>query len=337
MGPGISVVLFDLDDTLMAHSAAVDHAIDRAQRGAGALAASGAAGADAGGFVAFAADDPGSVRARWRELEERHYARYLSGELDFLGQRIWRAREVLAPYGVTLDDEAALRWFAEYVRGYEEGWALYDDALPALDTIERAVPGVRFGIITNGDLTIQAGKLHRIALWDRLELTPVRADGSVDEPARSGRLITSAELGVAKPDPAIFAAAASAFGVSAASCLYVGDRLTTDAVGGAAAGMRGVWLARPDRNLTAAAADARDARVARALDADAVNAAANRPDAVNGEAIRVGAVGVNAVSAEADAHAATATLPGAAAPSGDTVPAGVTRIASLAELPALLA
>ena len=299
----ISVVLFDLDDTLMAHSAAVDHAIDRAQRGAGALAASGAAGADAGGFVAFAADEPDAVRARWRELEERHYARYLSGELDFLGQRIWRARDLLAPYGVTLDDEAALRWFAEYVRGYEDGWALYDDALPALDAIERAVPGVRFGIITNGDLTIQTGKLHRIALWDRLDLTPLLADGSVEQPERRGRLITSGELGVAKPDPAIFAAAAGAFGVSAASCLYVGDRLATDAVGGANAGMRGVWLARPDRNETAAAADA--------LVADAF-------------------------SVEADPHAALATPPGAAVPNGATVPAGVTRIASLAELPALI-
>lgn len=303
-GARISVVLFDLDDTLMAHSAAVDHAIDRAQRGAGALAASGAAGSDAGGFVAFAADDPGSVRARWRELEEHHYARYLSGELDFLGQRLWRARELLTPYGVTLDDEAALRWFAEYVRGYEDGWALFDDALPALDAIERAVPGVRFGIITNGDLTIQTGKLHHIALWDRLDLTPLRADGSVDEPERSGRLITSGELGVAKPDPAIFEAAARAFGVSAASCLYVGDRLATDAVGGASAGMRGVWLARPDRNLTSAAADSLVA---------------------------------GALSVGADPHAARATPPGTAVPNDATVPAGVTRIASLAELPALLA
>ncbi|BAU33201.1 putative hydrolase [Microcella alkaliphila] len=297
-------MLFDLDDTLMAHSAAVDHAIDQAQRGAGALAASGAAGADAGGFVAFAADDPSAVRARWRELEDHHYARYLSGELDFLGQRIWRARELLSPYGVTLDDEAALRWFAEYVRGYEDGWALYDDALPALDAIERAVPGVRFGIITNGDLTIQTGKLHRIALWDRLDLTPLRADGSIDEPERSGRLVTSGELGVAKPDPAIFVAAAAAFGVSAASCLYVGDRLATDAIGAQNAGMRGVWLARPDRNLTSAAADSLVA---------------------------------GALSVGADPHAARATPPGTAVPNDATVPAGVTRIASLAELPALLA
>ncbi len=252
--PG-EVVLFDLDDTLMAHSRSVDLAIERAQAVARQLVASGAAGADAAGFAGFAAADARLVQESWRRLEELHYARYLSGELDFVGQRIWRARDVLLPFGVELDDEAALRWFAEYFRGYRDAWALFDDVLPTLDALDSAVPGVRYGIITNGELTFQTDKLHRIDLWERLELTPVRADGSVDEPERRGRLVASGELGVTKPDPAIFTAAARAFGVSTASCLYVGDRLATDALGATAAGMRGVWLARPDRNLTSAAAD----------------------------------------------------------------------------------
>jgi len=255
-GPAIEVVLFDLDDTLMAHTRSVDLAIARAQAIAGELAESGAAGNDAAGFAAFAAADAAETRARWRHLEELHYARYLNGELDYLGQRIWRARDLLLPYGVDLDDEAALRWFAEYLHGYRDNWSLFDDVLPTLDAIESVVPGVRFGIITNGDLSFQTDKLHRIELWERLRLTPVRADGAVDDPSRSGRLIASAELGVTKPDPTIFEAAARAFAVSPASCLYVGDRLATDAIVASAAGMRGVWLARPDRNLTAGKADA---------------------------------------------------------------------------------
>lgn len=289
-------MLFDLDDTLMAHTRSVDLAIERAQAVAGQLAASGIAGGDAAGFAAFSAADARFVQERWRHLEELHYARYLSGELDYLGQRVWRARDLLLPYGVELDDEAALRWFAEYLHGYRDNWTLFDDVLPTLDELEAVVPGVRFGIITNGELTFQTDKLHRIDLRDRLDLTPVRADGSVDEPDRRGRLVASGELGVTKPDLAIFAAAAGAFGVRVASCLYVGDRLATDAVGAQNAGMRGVWLARPDRNETAAAADARDARVARTLVASPGELSADR----------------------------------------DELPPGVTRIASLAELPALL-
>ena len=237
---GIRVVLFDLDDTLMAHTRAVDVAIARAQEAAGG---------------AFAADDPTEVQARWRELEERHYARYLSGELDYLGQRIHRARDLHAPYGIELDDEAAGDWFAGYVTGYQDAWALFDDVLPALDALETAVPSIRFGIITNGDLAFQTDKLHRIALWNRLDLTPARRDGSLDEPHRRGRVIASGELGAAKPDSAIFAAAAAAFDVAPGACAYLGDRVRTDAIGAHEAGMLGIWLDRVgERNDTTAEA-----------------------------------------------------------------------------------
>lgn len=226
----IEVVLFDLDDTLMAHTRAVDDAIALAQ-------------ATAGG--AFAADDTAAVQRRWARLEEVHYTRYLTGELTYLGQRVARARDLLAPYGIEVDDAEALAWFERYLVGYRDAWRLFDDVLPALD----ALHGLRVGIITNGDLEFQTDKLRRIDLWDRLDLTAVRADGSIDEPARRGRVIASGELGITKPDPRIFHAATRAFDVAPAHCAYVGDRVRTDAVGAHDAGMLGIWLDRGrDRN-----------------------------------------------------------------------------------------
>ena len=232
----VQVLLFDLDDTLMAHTAAVEAAIDRARVRSG----------DTGPWhaAAFAAADPVAVRQRWHELEHVHYHRYLAGELDYLGQRVARARDLYAEHGVVLDEVAALAWFDDYLLGYREAWSLVNDVLPALDAVERAVPGIRFGIITNGDLGFQTDKLHRIGLWHRLDLTPVRADGSIDDPARRGRVIASGELGVTKPDPRIFAAAAAAFDAPASSCAYVGDRVRTDAIGARDAGMLGLWLDR---------------------------------------------------------------------------------------------
>lgn len=228
-GPArVEVVLFDLDDTLMAHTRAVDDAIALAQSTAGG---------------AFAADDAAAVQRRWAELEERHYTRYLTGELSYLGQRIWRARDLLAPYGIAVDDDEALAWFERYLVGYRDAWRLFDDVLPALESLGDR----RVGIITNGDLAFQTDKLQRIDLWDRLDLTPVRADGSVDEPARQGRVIASGELGVTKPDARIFDAAAAAFGVAPAQCAYVGDRVRTDAVGAHDAGMLGIWLDRGEK------------------------------------------------------------------------------------------
>ena len=227
----IRAVLFDLDDTLMAHTRAVDAAIARAQAAAGG---------------AFAADDTATVQRRWAELEEHHYTRYLTGELTYLGQRIWRARDLLAPYGIALSDDAALAWFDDYLVGYRDAWRLFDDVLPALAGLRATLPGVLLGVITNGDLAFQTDKLHRIALWDELDLTPVRADGSLDDPHRRGRLLASGELGVTKPDPRIFHAAAAALGVKSGACAYVGDRVRTDAVGAHAAGMLGIWLDRGD-------------------------------------------------------------------------------------------
>lgn len=246
----IRAVLFDLDDTLMAHTRAVDDAIAVAQRKGGG---------------AFAADETTTVQRRWAELEERHYTRYLTGELTYLGQRIWRARDLLAPYGIELDDDEALVWFDDYLVGYRDAWRLFDDVLPALTALRDAVPGLLCGVITNGDLAFQTDKLHRIGLWNELALTPVRVDGAVDEPSRRGRLIASGELGITKPDARIFHAAAAALGIEPAACAYVGDRVRTDAVGAHAAGMLGIWLDRGDaRNpVTDGAEGAPPAGVAR--------------------------------------------------------------------------
>ena len=208
----IPVMLFDLDDCLMAHSRAVAHGL-------------GAARSAAGGALA-AADGDAELR-RWRELEELHYARYLTGELDFLEQRRERVRGFLAPYGIAPSPSEALDWFEGYMHGYRAGWALYDDVLPALDALERRAPGIRFGIITNGDIAFQTEKLVAIGLADRME-----------------HVIASGEVGVAKPAAGIFEAAARAYGVDTSACAFVGDRLRTDAIGARDAGMLGLWLDR---------------------------------------------------------------------------------------------
>ena len=60
--------------------------------------------------------------------------------------------------------------------------------------------------------------------------------------------LTSAELGVAKPDPAIFARALAVAGVEARRAVHVGDSLEHDVAGALAAGVRPVLV---DRDGTA--------------------------------------------------------------------------------------
>jgi len=207
----IDVVLFDLDDTLFAHSAAVEHGVT-AHR-----AALGLAG------------DATTEFARWVALEEHHYHRYLGGELGYQQMRRARARGFVESLAIDLTDDAdADAWFAGFVQHYRRGWRLYDDTLPVLDALPQ-----RLGIITNAELGFQLGKLDAMGITERFE-----------------HVIASGEVGAVKPQARIFQAAVQAFGVDEGQAAYVGDRLHTDAIGAAEAGLLGIWL---DRNGVATA------------------------------------------------------------------------------------
>lgn len=209
----IRLALFDLDDTLFHHRQAVRDGI--------------------AAHVASTLDlDAAAELDRWDELEELHYHRYLTGELDYLGQRRARARDFMAGFGVALDSDAeAEAWFETYLVEYVRAWALFDDALPCLRALTDA--GVRIGMITNGIPSFQQPKL------DTLELA-----------AHFEHVVTSGEFGIAKPDPTIFLHTCALFRVDPSEALYVGDRLRTDALGAVGAGLTGVWL---DRDGTATA------------------------------------------------------------------------------------
>jgi putative hydrolase of the HAD superfamily len=218
------LVLFDLDDTLFAHRGAV------------------AAGILAHRTAHTLLGDDVTELARWNELEEVHYHRYLAGEIDFFQQRRARAQAFVEPHGITLADSDADAWFDKYFAEYVAAWELHEDALPVLD--ELASRGIRLGIITNGDAAFQSRKLVGLGIDGRFE-----------------HVIASGSVGVAKPDARIFHHACELYDVAPSDAVYVGDRLTTDAVGAAQAGLTGVWLARTgasaEENAVAAAAGAR--------------------------------------------------------------------------------
>jgi len=215
----LRLVLLDLDDTLVDHRGAVADGIAAHLAELGLLDASDAAAVD-------------EAVALWVALEEEHYHRYLAGELDYRGQRRARVRGFLAARGsadaddLAQDDAATDAWFGGYLTGYEASWRALPGAHEALDEIARRHPGVRFGIVTNGERSQQEPKIAAAGLADRL--SPV---------------ICSGDLGFTKPDPRIFRLACREAGVEPCDTVMVGDRLRTDALGGADAGLAGgIWL-----------------------------------------------------------------------------------------------
>jgi len=103
-------------------------------------------------------------------------------------------------------------------------FAPYPDVLAALERLRAA--GLRLVVVSNWD----------VSLHDRLAETGIaeRVDGA----------IASAELGVAKPAPAIFAHALALAGVPAGEALHVGDSPVEDVQGARAAGIESVLLSR---------------------------------------------------------------------------------------------
>jgi putative hydrolase of the HAD superfamily len=200
-------VLFDVDDTLVDHS-----------------------GAQRAAIVAYLASlgldhDAAAVR-RWRDAEERHFGRHLTGELTFQGQRRARVREMLAGNGdAEIDDATADGWFAGYTAHFEANWTTYDDVGAALAMVaSRALP---VGIVTNVGADHQRRKLAMVGLADCFDV-----------------VVGLDTLGFGKPDPRVFHHACELLGTQPSDTFFVGDRLDHDAVGARDAGLRAVWLDR---------------------------------------------------------------------------------------------
>ena len=193
--------------------------------------------------------------------------------LDALGtlvelERPWpHLVEELAARGVVVgEDDARAAMLAEmaYYRAHHDeavDWTALKDlrrrcaavvqeqlqtALPLDDVLEALLAAIRFRAypeVPDALARLRAGgaRLAVVSNWDvslhdvleRTELRPL-----VDA------VVISAELGVAKPDPAIFRAALDRLGAGADGAVHVGDSLEHDVAGARAAGLEAVLVAR---------------------------------------------------------------------------------------------
>ncbi|MEU2158455.1 HAD family hydrolase [Streptomyces sp. NPDC019396] len=161
---------------------------------------------------------------RWRELTDRHWARFAAGAVDFQGQRRDRVRDFL---GRVLSDAEADAWFGRHVAHYEAAWSLFPDFLPAFDRLSGTH---RHAVLSNSSIHNQDRKLRALGVRELFEA-----------------VICAAELGVSKPEAAAFLAACDALGLPPRDVAYVGDHPDVDARGAAEAGLTGIWLDRSGR------------------------------------------------------------------------------------------
>jgi len=148
---------------------------------------------------------------------------------------VWVGMYSLLARKLGLDEDAeelARRVYEEF--GKADRWRAYDDVVPALMRLKER--GHRLGIISN---------------WDR------RLSGLLDGLGIAGLLdtiVSSAEVGLHKPDPRIFQLACDRVGVQPGDAVHVGDHHYADILGASAVGMIPVLIDRqetpdPDRGI----------------------------------------------------------------------------------------
>ena len=221
----IEAVLFDLDDTL------VD-----------------ARGSWRAGFAeaitALHARSPALQRlGPPTAIYDEHFRRYSEDAHRAAGFGEWQARftveafERLVAEHLGPDADLAAQLLARYLAAVPGHLTLYPDAEPLLEQLGARYP---LGLISNGPSELQRPKIEQ-----------VRA-----RTATSRWSWSPGELGVRKPDPAIFATALEALGVAPQRAVFIGDNPTDDIAGACASGLSAIWVNRGDWPAPAAGAAA---------------------------------------------------------------------------------
>ena len=196
-----TAILFDLDGTLIDFDACVRDALRAAFGELGYEVSDEQLWAE----IQAASAEAGSVY--WSQQSERGWTRAQVMEAVM--------RDTLAALGAESEhpEIPADRYWARFCRTAHLNPG-------ARDLLERLQGRFKLGLVTNGEVDSQRGRLAATGL-----------DSFFDA------VIISAEVGCAKPDPHIFELALEALGVGAEDAIYVGDSVEHDLAGAQSAGI----------------------------------------------------------------------------------------------------
>lgn len=246
-----TAVLLDLDDTLV---------LDQQAAGAAFVAtAAYAAGVHPSLDPALlAASARSHARTLWRACPDHAYwarigisswealwCRWEGDEHPLPRMRAWRATYARAAWQRALadqrvdDHELATQLGERFAAERRARHLVFTDAGPA---VRELATHHRLGLITNGAACLQREKLEASGLA-----------------ASFDAVVISAELGVGKPDPAVFKEAVRRLGDPPRATM-VGDSYAKDVEGALAAGLDAVWLNRDRTARPATSAPASGAR-----------------------------------------------------------------------------
>jgi putative hydrolase of the HAD superfamily len=208
LSESIHAILFDLDDTLFDHQHSTRCALRGMQQAVPQLAA-------------IPLTDLEYVH---RHLLDTLHGQVLRGNLTLEAARLARFQHLLHHFDIHTTRASLVDLASRYRAIYQAERR----AIPGVHALLHALrPHIQLGIITNNLAQEQYEKL-RVCDLDTL----------------FDCIIISAEVGVAKPDPAIFQLTLNHLKCAPQQAMMVGDSWTVDIIPAAALGLRTVWLTR---------------------------------------------------------------------------------------------
>ncbi len=218
MDHSTKAVIFDLDDTLFDHHHSLQTGLAELQRNHRSL-------------QAWPLEHLSNT---YIELLESLHSQVLQGLLTQDQARIQRIQGFFLSYG----QELALAEVHSIARLYRSTYQAVRQPVPgAVDLLKYLHARARIGVITNNTSLEQHEKLEACGFTPWIDV-----------------LVISEEVGVAKPDPAIFAIALERLGCDPRQAVMVGDSWKVDVLGARQAGIRPVWFNRfgspcPDQTM----------------------------------------------------------------------------------------
>ena len=172
------------------------------------------------------------ITAADRYYEERYWAddSFWSNEED--ASKMWSEMYALLLEEIGIDGDRHVMGRALYdYFGHGDRWRTFPDVVPVFERLRGE--GFRLGLISN---------------WDS-RLAKLCFDMGLDRYLES--VVSSASIGLIKPDPHIFDVALDRMGVSPQSAIHVGDHYYADVLGARSVGIFPVLIDRWDSGHTA--------------------------------------------------------------------------------------
>ncbi|MDG2263272.1 MAG: YjjG family noncanonical pyrimidine nucleotidase [Actinomycetota bacterium] len=165
-------------------------------------------------------DDPSSIFERYVEINRGLWRQLEAGTIDLERLRVQRFEDLAEHAGIEYDAALVADHYSELLGSCGQ---LYEGSRPLLDQLRGQV---QLGLVTNGVSSTQRARLARTGIADVFDA-----------------VVVSGEFGSAKPGRAIFEEVFRQLGEpTRAEVLMVGDSLSSDIAGAAAAGVDSCWF-----------------------------------------------------------------------------------------------